>query len=847
MYDKDNRMITIADYYRINRRTIANSAGFDLSLDEKSFFPEGIYIGELESVTGHKAPALIPLAQTNGICFLTHAENRDLIHKAMQSIALRLILSLPPGLCKFTLYDGTGLGENLIALAKISPQIKGEKILTEPEELKSALINKAKLDIPDIIQNFLGAKYKGKSLIEYNREAGDMARPYHFVFIADCPHTLSNEHSESIERIVKSGQKAGVFLIMSLDTSYPFNNHYGYNPMSLLNSMTIIYESKGSYYIKNLPDEKLFNKAFQLHLDAYLPGEGILKSIQDKIDRDLKNLENKKIIITSEFTENTLWKSNGSLGIDVPIGKVNVTDLQHFRLSVEDGIVGVPHHCLIGGETGFGKTTLLHNIICNTAWLYSPEDVQFILLDYKEGTDFKPYENLPHAKVLSIESEREYGVSVFKFLYNEIEQRGESFKNLEVSNIAEYNEASKEKLPRILVVIDEFQILLNGDARTIDFISKALDHIGRLGRSFGINLILSTQSLGGVNISNALSHLGLRIALTLIREIDCIHLLGNDNYAPLTITNKGEAIYNARGGLTDGNLQFKLAYLSKSMLKEFINNLKKEVIKRYHTDRPFKRFIYDGKLKAYIKNNPDLANTALSIDNKKCKVYIGEPAALVEKHTHYTLSRKNESNVLIIGQDTASAASIIYHSLNQIIQQSSAGSRFYVCEKINVDNASYGKINPLTKKYPKLKIVESDSEIETVITDIFNELEKRKAANKAGNRMVLVLSDIYNARILRKSGYNPAPATQKLVAILKDGSSFGIHTMVYANSYANFDAILDAHQLLKEFEVKIELKGGDGYRIFSFDAQKATPANDNIANILIPQQNEIQKFKVYSL
>jgi hypothetical protein len=45
----------------------------------------------------------------------------------------------------------------------------------------------------------------------------------------------------------------------------------------------------------------------------------------------------------------------------------------------------------------------------------------------------------------------------------------------------------------------------------------------------------------------------------------------------------------------------------------------------------------------------------------------------------------------------------------------------------------------------------------------------------------------------------------------------------------------------------IELRGGDGYRIFSFDAQKATPASNYIANILIPQQNEIQKFKAYSL
>jgi hypothetical protein len=417
----------------------------------------------------------------------------------MQSIALRLILSLPSGLCKLTLYDGTGLGTNLIALAKISPKIKGENILTEPDELKRAL-NTAKSDIPNIIQKVLGAEYQGKSLIEYNREAGELAKPYHFVFITNFPNALSNEHGESMERIVRSGKQAGVFVIMSLDTSYQSSNHYDYNPMRLLNSMTTVYESNGSYYIKNLPDEELFNKAFQLHLDAYLPDVSTLKSIQDEIDRALKEVKKADVDITSKLTESNLWKNNGSLGIDVPVGKVNVADLQNFTLSVEDGTSDVPHHCLIGGATGSGKTILLHNIICNTAWLYSPEEVQFILLDYKEGTEFKPYENLPHAKVLSIRSEREYGVSVFNFLNDEIERRGELFKGQNVSNIAKYNKASKEKLPRILVVIDEFQKLLDGDARTTNFVSSALDDIGRRGRSFGINLILSTQSLAGVNI-----------------------------------------------------------------------------------------------------------------------------------------------------------------------------------------------------------------------------------------------------------------------------------------------------------------------------------------------------------
>lgn len=843
-------MITIADYYKKNKPTVANSKNFDFSFDEKSLFPEGIYIGEFESITGHKAPVLIPLAETNGICFLTHSKNRELIHKTMQSIALRLILSLPSGLCKFTLYDGTGLGTNLIALSNISSKIKGENILTEAEELKRAL-NTTETDIPNIIQKVLGHKYLGRSLIDYNVEAGELAKPYHFIFITDFPKSLSKEHGENIEKIIRSGKQAGVFVVMSLDTSYQSKNDYDYNPIHILQDMTTIYESSGSYYIKNIPNEKLYNQSFQLYLDNNFPDAETIEQIQDKINNSLKETKKVEVDITSKLTENNLWTKNGSLGVEVPIGKVNVTDLQYFALSIEDGTADIPHHCLIGGATGSGKTVLLHNIICNTAWLYSPEEVQFILLDYKEGTEFKLYENLPHAKVLSIRSEREYGVSVFDFLNDEIERRGELFKNQSVANIAKYNAKSEEKIPRILVVIDEFQKLLDGDIRTTNFISGALDDIGRRGRSFGINLILSTQSLGGININQALSHLGLRVTLKLNTTKDCDQLLGSMNHAPfMALTKKGEAIYNARGGLTEGNVRFQTAYLSDSKLMYFINTIKEKVAEKYYTDTPFKRFIYDGSTQADICNNPELKSNIYHVDDKKCKVYIGEPVALLDEHTNYTLRRQNESNVLIIGQDIASAVSIIYHSLEQIIQQSSQDSRFYICEKINVDNDFYGKFNSLSEKFSNLKIAENDFDVETVITEVFNEMEKRKADNQAGKRIVLVLADIYNARNLRKSGYNASPATQKLTAILKDGSNFGIHTIVYANSFTNFGAVLEPMQTMNEFEIKIELRGGEGHKMFggvNYDPQKASPASNFIANIQLPQQNNNLKFKVYSM
>ncbi len=114
-----------------------------------SAFPrQGVYFGEYSSLLGNtQAPALLPIGETNGICFLQTQKNRDVIYKTIQSLILRLLLQINPGLLKLTLYDGTGSGRNLIGLSQIDRKIKGENILTDQSQLKRAL-EAAVLDMP---------------------------------------------------------------------------------------------------------------------------------------------------------------------------------------------------------------------------------------------------------------------------------------------------------------------------------------------------------------------------------------------------------------------------------------------------------------------------------------------------------------------------------------------------------------------------------------------------------------------------------------------------------------------------------------------------------------------------
>ena len=70
----------------------------------------------------------------------------------------------------------------------------------------------------------------------------------------------------------------------------------------------------------------------------------------------------------------------------MPIGRMGATRLQMLRLGK-----GVAQHALIAGKTGSGKSTLLHALVTNLAMWYSPDEVEFYLVDFKKGVEFKTY------------------------------------------------------------------------------------------------------------------------------------------------------------------------------------------------------------------------------------------------------------------------------------------------------------------------------------------------------------------------------------------------------------------------------------------------------------------------
>ena len=451
-------------------------------------------------------PAELIFPKQGSILFETNESGSSVI-KYINNVILRLFSSMPPGKLSFTLIDPVALGENFAGfmhLADYEESLINRRIWTQRDQIEERLGEMGE-HIEKVIQMYLRNEYP--TITEYNRQAGSVAEKYHFLVVSDFPSSFSEIAIKRLQSIAMSGPRCGIFTLIHWNQRQP--NPDGFIPEQL---------RQNSICIRKVGKDLVINKQqTDLGVGLYLdepPHPDIAVDLVHKIGKSSIDSNRIQVAFTQVAPKPTeRWHGDTTSELRVAIGRTGATKLQYLAIGK-----GTRQHALFAGKTGSGKSTLFHVIITNLALTCSPEQVEFYLIDFKKGVEFKCYANkkLPHARVVAIESDREFALSVLQSVDAELRRRGDIFRKLGVQDLAGYRRSgAQEPLPRSILLIDEFQEFFVDDDSVAQSASLLFDRIVRQGRAFGIHVLLGSQTLGGAYslARTTLGQMVIRVAL----------------------------------------------------------------------------------------------------------------------------------------------------------------------------------------------------------------------------------------------------------------------------------------------------------------------------------------------
>ena len=836
------------DYFDNATKTVANSYICSPTETDICHFPsEGLCFGTLSS-KGLTAPALLDLQQSNGLGFLyNNEESRKAANTSLELLAWRIALCLNPNSYQFIVYNGGYAGEYFNSLTKLNRALfRGENnVYFDGND--SDFLNQLKLlykELPERASVLDGARVQSF----FRLDSQDIKKNrFLFLFISDIHNILNDEQKKLIIKLLKTPFHLGVYVFYSLDIGRTFSKVQETQDsfLSSLKKNHLVIYNEGRWNFYGFKENDLLNR-FSLSF----PSNTIESNWCQIIEKRWQANSSVSVDIRDELLNaNTLWSKSSLYGLEIPIGLSSAN--RPMFLELNNAIV----HGLIGGGTGSGKSVLLHNIIINGAWLYSPRQLEFIILDCK-GTDFGIYSNLPNARVIVSRPEKEYCYNTLLYIAQELDERQKIFHEAGCTNIQGYNN-EKRFVPRLLVIIDEFQNLFVkkkgiDNLQEADLSSRILplfEIILEQGRAFGVHLLLSSHDASVVpSIDTFLQLLNLRIVLPLERKGVYLHY---DNDAQPSNLRTGEGIYNDGFGVKGKNQTFQTAFygiIEDGHEKEnytHLDAIKKLIPVICHKAETSKAIGYpitkciclSGE--SFIENNPDIIKT---VNEKHCTIFVGSPVLISPKDVSFEIKLNRGNNILITGYSSY-LKSLITHTITQFAQQSPKGSRFdVICSENN-------KID-----IPIIPGVSCKSNItKEYILGLKNRIDdRRKGSEDISKRFVCTLMNIRDYDSLFKD----LETKKTMEEILKEGAQVGVHVIMHVSQMADFSNcfkqeysmdmdFLPVEEVLREFRVKIEMTGVKPSEIFANGNSIHTPEVPYLANIQTEEGGPVQKFIIY--
>ncbi len=799
-------------------------------------------------------PALVPFPDRS--LLMTAADDgRSRAVETIQAIMLHMLAAARPGKIRFTIVDPVGLGESFSAfmhLADYDEQVIASRIWTESTHIEQQLVNLTE-HMENVIQVYLRNEFE--TIQEYNDFAGEMAEPYRVLVVANFPTNFTESAARRLLSIVSSGARCGVFVLLSVDGRLKLPHGF---ELADLETQMIELAWQQDRFVWN--DPELGTLPLQLDTPPVArPFTELVRAVGEQI-HDVDRVE-----VPFEFVvpkEDDWWKGDTARGLEVALGRAGAMKLQHLNLGR-----GTAQHVLVAGKTGSGKSNLMHAIITNTALWYAPDQVELYLVDFKKGVEFKPYAQftLPHARVVAVESEREFGLSVLERLDAELRERGDRFRQLGVQDLAGWRKAKPQQtMPRVLLVIDEFQELFVEDDRIAQNAALLLDRLVRQGRAFGMHVLLGSQTLAGAySLPRAtIGQMAVRIALQ-CGESDAHLILSEENTAARLLTRPGEAIYNDANGLFEGNHPFQVVWLPDYQKAAYLQRLHGWAESHEcHTPPPI---VFEGNAAADPSENRLLAGSLAADDwpdfGQPASAWLGAAVAIKDP-TVVAFRRQGGSNLLLVGHDDESALGILSTSMISLAAQTpplGSGAEdmatFFVLDGTRPEAPEAGYWKRFCEFLPQRVRLAGPRQTADLLGQLAAELSRRQDERiDDAPPLYLVVFNLGRFRDLRRKEDSfglsslgdegpPSPADQ-LTQLLREGPALGIHSLIWCDTCNTLGRWL-ARQTIHDLEMRVAFQMSEGDSSMLIDSAEAGRLGAHRAILYDEGLGQMEKFRPY--
>lgn len=651
-----------------------------------------------------------------------------------------------PGQLALVVYD-----ENLSGIASpfFGLNNSGEKLLTSIRNDKDfeEYLDHLRDHINGVL-NVIGGR--SRSLTHFRADVDYPIEGYKLIVISADYDLLKEDVKNKLLTLLRVGPNVGVSF--------------------LVHSMTLLENSSVLKYFSLLSNEgSEVTKNGELIIgDFPIPANQELIKTSENIAETISRMSLSSISFTDVQPTDKLWEESSVDGLTFCIGRYGL-DIKDITLGDE---LNQRHNILITGAVGQGKSNLIYMVLHSLCQRYSPEELELYLLDFKEGVSLQPFVPdsegvfLPHAKALGLEADREYGLSVLAHLLEVYKERMATFKDSNVQNLKQYRTAFPQQImPRILLVIDEFQLMFSENDSISYEIAKLLMKGARLFRAAGIHILLSSQTIGGNNALMGSDAEGLfgqvPIRLALKNSIsESYATLGQQNDAAAHLRSR-EAIVNLDYGNIASNMKTSIAFADELVLEPLRKVWWKSAmkVKKY----PFPNvFIGSQKISLSRSNIESLRehNRALMVVGTKVSV----------SSAPLTLPFDNEfgRNFILFGNGPGIE---IIGNISLSLAATSCNSRFLIVDLLRDDTGKDEKFSTLlsilsqySEHVEKINVHNFEEYLDDVLFHIDSEDQKKYP---------------YFLIILGAERWNNIPST--FLDIMQRGSIVGVHLLLWCS------------------------------------------------------------------